>query len=145
MQLLKSRISSLLVVMFTYRSQAQPPPAYLNTDLPAQQRAQDLVRRMTLQEKISQLVNQSRAIPRLKVPAYNWWSEALHGVAADGAAEFPEPITLAASLRRPPEAIHRMATVIGTEGRIKHAASGAPDAAMSSRNELLGSNINIFS
>ncbi len=120
MQLLKSRILTLLVVMFTYRSQAQPPPAaYLDTALPAQQRAQDLVHRMTVEEKVTQLVNQSRAIPRLNVPAYDWWSEALHGVAANGTTEFPEPIALAAAFDT--EAIHRMAVVIGTEGRIKHA------------------------
>ena len=52
---------------------------------------------MTLEEKASQLVNQARAIPRLKVPAYDWWSEALHGVAVDGTTEFPEPIGLAAT------------------------------------------------
>ena len=119
MQLLKSRIPTLLVVLFTCRSQAEPLPAYLNTALPAQQRAQDLVHRMTVQEKVTQLVNQSRAIPRLNVPAYDWWSEALHGVATNGTTEFPEPIALAAAFDT--EAIHRMAVVIGTEGRIKHA------------------------
>ncbi len=58
-------------------------PAYLNPNLPSEQRAADLVRRMTLEEKASQLVNQARAIPRLGVPAYDWWSEALHGVAVE--------------------------------------------------------------
>ena len=119
MQLLKSRIPTLLVVLFTCRAQAEPLPVYLNTALPAQQRAQDLVQRMTVQEKVTQLVNQSRAIPRLNVPAYDWWSEALHGVATNGTTEFPEPIALAAAFDT--EAIHRMAVVIGTEGRIKHA------------------------
>src|SRR4051794_24522124 len=55
-------------------------PAYLNPLLSAEVRAADLVHRMTLQEKASQLVNHARAIPRLGVPAYDWWSEALHGV-----------------------------------------------------------------
>jgi beta-glucosidase len=118
-QLSKSRIAALLIVLFTCRAQAEPPPAYLNTALPAQQRAQDLLHRMTVEEKVTQLVNQSRAIPRLNVPAYDWWSEALHGVAANGTTEFPEPIALAAAFDT--EAIHRMAVVIGTEGRIKHA------------------------
>ncbi len=58
-------------------------PAYLDTSLPPEQRAADLVHRMTLEEKASQLVNQARAIPRLNVPAYDWWSEALHGVARE--------------------------------------------------------------
>ena len=94
-------------------------PAYLNPKLPAEQRAADLVHRMTLPEKATQLVNQARAIPRLKVPAYDWWSEALHGVAVDGTTEFPEPIGLGATFDAP--AIHRMAVAIGIEGRIKHA------------------------
>jgi beta-glucosidase len=120
MQMRKSCIPMLLGTLFTCPVQAQPPPpAYLNTALPAQQRAQDLVHRMTVQEKVTQLVNQSRAIPRLIVPAYDWWSEALHGVAANGTTEFPEPIALAAAFDA--EAIHRMAVIIGTEGRIKHA------------------------
>ena len=119
MQMPKSCFSILVIVLFTCRLHAQPPPGYLDTSLPAQQRAQDLVRRMTVEEKVTQLVNQSRAIPRLAVPAYDWWSEALHGVAANGTTEFPEPIALAAAFDT--EAIHRMAVVIGTEGRIKHA------------------------
>jgi beta-glucosidase len=93
-------------------------PAYLNSSLPAEQRAADLVGRMTLVEKASQLVNQARAIPRLNVPAYDWWSESLHGVAVNGTTEFPEPIGLAATFDTP--AIHKMAEVISTEGRIKH-------------------------
>ncbi len=55
-------------------------PTYLDPSLPPQERAADLVQRMTLEEKASQLVNSARAIPRLGVPAYDWWSEALHGV-----------------------------------------------------------------
>ena len=94
-------------------------PLYLNPSLPAEQRAADLVHRMTLEEKASQLVNQARAIPRLKVPAYDWWSESLHGVATNGTTEFPEPIGLGATFD--PAAIHQMAVAISTEGRIKHA------------------------
>ena len=97
---------------------AQQGPAYLDTHLSPEQRAADLVHRMTLEEKATQLVNQARAIPRLDVPAYDWWSEALHGVAVNGTTEFPEPIGLAATFD--PPAIHEMATAIGTEGRIKH-------------------------
>ena len=70
---------------------------------------------MTLEEKASQLVNQARAIPRLQVPAYDWWSEALHGVANAGTATvFPEPIGLAATFDAP--LIHDMAVVIGIRG-----------------------------
>jgi beta-glucosidase len=53
---------------------------YMDPKLPAEQRAADLVQRMTLAEKASQMQNNSAAVPRLKVPAYQWWSEALHGV-----------------------------------------------------------------
>ena len=99
---------------------AQNPvePAYLNQSLSPQQRAADLVRRMTLEEKVTQLVNQSRAVPRLNVPDYDWWSESLHGVARDGTTEFPEPVGLAATFDI--DAIHRMAVVIGTEGRASY-------------------------
>ncbi|HWG19342.1 MAG TPA: glycoside hydrolase family 3 C-terminal domain-containing protein [Terracidiphilus sp.] len=93
-------------------------PAYMDSSLSPEQRAADLVHRMTLEEKASQLVNQARAIPRLNVPAYDWWSESLHGVASQGVTEFPEPIGLAATFDA--EAIHQMATDIGIEGRIKH-------------------------
>jgi beta-glucosidase len=92
---------------------------YLNPSLPTNQRVDDLVARMTLEEKASQLVNQARAIPRLQVPAYDWWSEALHGVANAGTATvFPEPIGLAATFDVP--LIHEMAVVISTEARAKH-------------------------
>ena len=92
---------------------------YLNPSLPTNERVDDLVARMTLEEKASQLVNQARAIPRLQVPAYDWWSEALHGVANAGTATvFPEPIGLAATFDVP--LIHEMAVVISTEARAKH-------------------------
>jgi beta-glucosidase len=100
-------------------SQSSGQPAYLNPALPAEQRAADLVHRMTVEEKVTQLVNQSRAVPRLNLPAYDWWSEALHGVVRPGVTEFPEPIGLAATFDA--DSIHRMAVAIGTEGRIKHA------------------------
>ncbi|MDE2495138.1 MAG: glycoside hydrolase family 3 C-terminal domain-containing protein [Alphaproteobacteria bacterium] len=91
---------------------------YRNPSLPANVRAADLVHRMTLEEKASQMVNHARAIPRLDVPAYDYWSEALHGVISDGVTEFPEPIGLGATFDAP--GIHEMATDIGIEGRIKH-------------------------
>src|SRR5450631_4044677 len=94
-------------------------PMYMDPSQPPEQRAADLVKKMTLEEKATQLVNQARAIPRLNVPAYDWWSESLHGVAVNGTTEFPEPIGLGATFD--PQAIHQMAIAIGTEGRIKHA------------------------
>ena len=91
---------------------------YLNPSLSPEQRAVDLVHRMTLAEKASQMLNRSAAVPRLNIPAYQWWSEALHGVIDQGVTEYPEPIGLAATFDAP--GIHTMATQIGTEGRIKH-------------------------
>ncbi len=116
------RILVAIAILFAVsRSWAQDAGklAYLNPSLPPQQRAEDLVHRMTIEEKVTQLVNQARAIPRLNVPAYDWWSEALHGVATNGTTEFPEPIGLAATFDT--DGIHRMAVAIGIEGRIKHA------------------------
>ena len=99
-------------------AQESDNPAYLNPQLSPEQRATDLVRRMTLAEKASQMQNNSAAVPRLKVPAYQWWSEALHGVINEGVTEYPEPIGLAATFDAP--GIHTMAAQIGIEGRIKH-------------------------
>ena len=99
-------------------AQEAQQPAYLNTNLPAETRAADLVHRMTLEEKAQQLVNDAPAIPQLHVAAYNWWSEALHGVINTGVTEFPEPIGLAATFDAP--GVHAMAHDIGIEGRIKH-------------------------
>ncbi|MFZ0961415.1 MAG: glycoside hydrolase family 3 C-terminal domain-containing protein [Terriglobia bacterium] len=94
-------------------------PRFLDRALPAGTRAADLVSRLTLEEKASQMVNQSRAIPRLGVPAYDWWNEALHGVVTDGITEFPAPVGLAATFDS--ASVQRMAHAIGIEGRIKHA------------------------
>ena len=93
-------------------------PPYLDTNLTPEQRAADLVHRMTLAEKATQMQNNSAAVPRLNVPAYQWWSEALHGVINEGVTEYPEPIGLAATFDAP--GIHTMAAQIGIEGRIKH-------------------------
>jgi beta-glucosidase len=91
---------------------------YLDTSLTPEQRAADLVHRMSLAEKATQMQNNSAAVTRLNVPAYQWWSEALHGVINDGVTEYPEPIGLAATFDAP--GIHTMAAQIGIEGRIKH-------------------------
>src|SRR5271168_4587147 len=92
---------------------------YLDPSKPIDVRVDDLIGKMTLEEKAEQLVNQARAIPRLQVPNYDWWSEALHGVANAGTATvFPEPIGLAATFDDP--LIHDMAVVISTEARAKH-------------------------
>jgi beta-glucosidase len=84
-----------------------------------EERAADLVARMTLEEKVAQLQNDAPAIPRLAVPAYEWWNEALHGVARAGAATvFPQAIGLAATFDTP--LMTDVATVISDEARAKH-------------------------
>jgi beta-glucosidase len=96
---------------------SQPP--YLDPDRSFADRAADLVSRMTVEEKISQLMNDAPAIPRLGVPAYEWWNEALHGVARAGAATvFPQAIGMAASFDAP--LMREVAVVISDEGRAKH-------------------------
>src|SRR6185312_17483311 len=118
-------------------------PAYRNTDLSPEQRAADLVHRMTLEEKVSQLVNSARAIPRLGVPAYNWWSEALHGVQVEGTTEFPEPVGLGATFDAP--GIHEMATDIAIEGRVVHAqAVRAGGSTIFHGLDFWAPNVNIF-
>jgi beta-glucosidase len=95
------------------------PPAYLNPDLPADQRAADLVSRMTLEEKVLQMQNGAPALPRLNIPAYDWWNEALHGVARAGRATvFPQAIGLAATWDT--DLMFRVADVISTEARAKY-------------------------
>ena len=94
-------------------------PAYLDESLGFEERAKDLVCRMTLEEKVTQMVHGSAAIPRLGIPAYNWWNEALHGVARAGVATvFPQAIGLAATFDE--DLIFRIADVISTEGRAKY-------------------------
>ncbi len=117
-RLVAALVGSMFLMACAVAAQEVAKLPYMDTNLSAEQRAADLVHRMTLEEKASQLVNQARAIPRLGVPAYDWWSEALHGVAVNGTTEFPEPIALAASFDTP--GIHEMATEISTEARIKH-------------------------
>ena len=88
---------SFLGFMITGAIYAQAP-AYLNTGLPFEERVNDLVSRMTIEEKAAQLLYTAPAIPRLGVPEYNWWNEALHGVARAGyATVFPQSITIANS------------------------------------------------
>ena len=119
--MIRALAAMLLTVGISVAQTALPStvPAYLDPSQPVSARVDDLVSKMTLEEKASQLVNQARAIPRLQVPAYDWWSEALHGVANAGTATvFPEPIGLAATFDAP--LIHDMAVVIGTEARAKH-------------------------
>ena len=93
--------------------------AYLNPDLPIDQRVNDLVSRMTVDEKIGQMMNAAPAIPRLHIAAYNWWNECLHGVARAGLATvYPQAIGLAAAWDEDMQ--YKMATAISDEARAKY-------------------------
>ncbi len=94
-------------------------PAYKNEGLSFEERARDLVARMTLEEKVTQMVHSAPPIPRLGIPAYNWWNEALHGVARSGTATvFPQAIGMAATFDE--DLIFQVADAISTEGRAKY-------------------------
>ena len=96
-----------------------PRPPYLDPDLAFEARAADLVSRLTVAEKVSQLMNDAPAIPRLGIPAYEWWNECLHGVARAGSATvFPQAIGMAASFDK--ALMREVATAISDEARAKH-------------------------
>jgi beta-glucosidase len=95
------------------------PNATPNPTPSIEERVDDLISQMTIEEKAWQMGNESPAIERLGIPQYNWWNEALHGVARAGIATvFPQAIGLASTWN--PDLIYRMAEVISDEGRAKH-------------------------
>src|SRR5258708_4219491 len=97
----------------------QTPLPYKNPALPIDQRVNDLVSRMTLEEKVGQMMNDAPAIERLGIPQYEWWNEGLHGVARGGyATVFPQAIALAATWDT--DLMSRVADVISTEARAKN-------------------------
>ena len=97
----------------------EPRPLYLDPSQPVEKRVADLVSRMTLEEKVSQMINAAPAIDRLGIPAYDWWNEALHGVARAGyATVFPQAIGMAATWNE--DLVHEVADIISTEARAKH-------------------------
>src|SRR5215213_7827564 len=116
-------LSSLLLSSVPARAQTPSTkgvtPDYLNPRLPVSRWAEDLVTRKTLEEKVAQMMNKAPAVERLGVPAYDWWNEALHGVAyAGNATVFPQAIGLGATWDE--ELIHAVADAISTEARAKY-------------------------
>jgi beta-glucosidase len=109
---------------------APPPPTeeqikaaaampFRNANLTIEQRVDDLVSRLTLEEKVSQLIDRAAPIPRLDIPAYNWWNEGLHGIARSGYATlFPQAIGNAATWDAP--LLQKIGTVVSTEARAKY-------------------------
>jgi len=126
--MLKLFLASLITVgvagmvarsIFAQAKSSESTPAYKNTALPIEQRVKDLVSRMTLEEKVRQMQHTAPAIPRLGIPAYDWWSEALHGVGRAGyATVFPQAIGMAATWD--PGLVHSEGRVIAIEGRANY-------------------------
>jgi len=100
-----------------------PLPPFYDPKLPLEKRIDDVVSRLTLEEKVSLMGMDSAAIPRLGIASYRWWNEALHGVANGTATVFPNPTGLAAAWDV--NLHHAMAAAIGQEGRARHAAQGS--------------------
>ncbi len=109
----------LMATAFAQGKAEKPSPAYLDPSLPVEKRVEDLVSRMTLEEKVRQMQHTAPAIPRLGVPSYDWWSEALHGVARSGyATVFPQAMGMAATWDH--NLVHREGETIATEARAKY-------------------------
>ena len=119
---------------------------FMNPSLPLDQRVDDLVSRLTMEEKAGQLVNTAAAIPRLGIPAYNWWNEALHGVVSNNVTVFPQVIGLGATFNAP--LIKQMSTVISTEARARYnqqqQQGGGPAFGRGAGLDFWAPNINIF-
>src|SRR5262245_58811296 len=110
---------ALLLALSPLARAQEPKPPYLDPSRPVDARVKDLLGRMTLAEKVSQMQNSAPAIPRLGIPAYDWWNEGLHGVARAGyATVFPQAIGLGATWDA--KLVGDVATVISDEARAKY-------------------------
>ena len=120
---MRNRIAYLLACLaVSGGSLAQP--IYKDSSYSPAERAEDLVKQLTLEEKVSLMMDNSKPVERLGIKPYNWWNEALHGVARSGwATVFPQPIGMAASFS--PEALHTAFVAVSDEARAKNAAYSA--------------------
>ncbi|HZY38109.1 MAG TPA: glycoside hydrolase family 3 N-terminal domain-containing protein [Mucilaginibacter sp.] len=120
------KICLLAIVLAPAFCRAQDMPVYKDAAQPLEARINDLISKLTLEEKVSLLGYQSKAVPRLGIPAYNWWNEALHGVARAGEATiFPQAIGMAATFND--SLLNQVSTVISTEARAKYNLAIAQD------------------
>jgi beta-glucosidase len=123
---MKLAIFSTTIFFFLALGVNAQQEAYLNPHLPLEVRVDDLISRLTPQEKVYQMMNNTPAIPRLHIPEYDWWNEALHGVARSGIATvFPQPIGMAATFDD--TLLHQVATAISDEARAMYNAAMKKD------------------
>lgn len=116
---MKGKSLVVLFVLSMFFSCSEQSLKYTNTNLTFEERANDLVAQMTLEEKVSQMLHESPAIERLGIPQYNWWNECLHGVGRAGIATvFPQAIGMAAMWDN--NMMFDIATVVSDEARAKH-------------------------
>jgi len=137
----------LLALMFSVcgAQERAKGPLFRDSSFPVEQRLADLIGKLTLEEKVAQLMMASPAIPRLGIPAYHWWNEGLHGYARSGVATvFPQAIGLAATWD--PELMQRIGDVVSTEARAKYNAELAEHGGTRIYHGLTiwSPNINIF-
>ena len=117
-------ISFLLFVALILFTGCNNQPAYKNTNLSPEKRAEALLKELTLEEKVSLMMDTSQPVERLGIKKYNWWNEALHGIARNGLATvFPMPIGLAATFDA--EAVHDMFVTVSDEARAKNTKAAA--------------------
>ncbi len=141
---MRTLLLSFALLLALQAAQAQTPAALTDPSLPTEQRVAVIVHAMTLDEKVSQMMNSTPAIPRLGVPSYDWWSEGLHGIARSGyATVFPQAIGMAATWDK--SLMHDEGAVIATEARAKfNAAQGEGNHARYYGLTIWSPNINIF-
>ena len=134
----------ICLVVIVPSTKSQFTSAYLDPIVPVETRVTDLISRLTLEEKVLQMLYNSPAIPRLNIPEYNWWNECLHGVARSGVATiFPQSIGLGATFDK--DLVFRIGTAISDEARAMHNASVAKDYRLQYSGLTFWSpNINIF-
>ena len=117
--MLMKKIIIPILLFGALMSACQQKLSYQNTSLPPEERAADLVQRLTLEEKVSLMQNNSSAVPRLGIKPYNWWNEALHGVARNGRATvFPQAIGMGAAFND--SLLHVVFTAVSDEARAKN-------------------------
>ena len=120
--LLTFAVTVLLVCVSLYNISAQDTPVFKDANYSIDQRVDDLINRLTLEEKVQQLMMDAPAIDRLGIRKYNWWNECLHGLARNGKATvFPQAIGLAATFD--PDLMHRIGEAIALEARAKYNAN----------------------